>query len=187
KTRDYAMLLYDEQLKVIHVTTHISLKKVVETLNRDRIYTVIKIADNTLRELGYRNPKIAVAGLNPHAGEGGLFGDEEEREIIPAIKGAKADGIQVLGPIPPDTVFLKGKNGEYDIIVAMYHDQGHIPMKLLGFHTGVNITAGLPIIRTSVDHGTAFGRAWEGRANSGSMLQAILLCEKLARSKLSKL
>lgn len=185
-TKDYAMLLYDEQLKVIHVTTHISLKKVVETLNKDRIYTVIKIADATLKELGYQNPQIAVAGLNPHAGEGGLFGDEEEREIIPAIERAQADGVQVLGPVPPDTVFLKGKNGEYDIIVAMYHDQGHIPMKLLGFHTGVNITAGLPIIRTSVDHGTAFGRAWEGRANSGSMLQAILLAGKLARGRLNK-
>ena len=186
-TKDYAMLLYDEQLKVIHVTTHISLKEVVETLNKDRIYTVIKIAHNTLRELGYQKPRIAVAGLNPHAGEGGLFGDEEEREIIPAVERAKADGIQVLGPIPPDTVFLKGKNGEYDIIVAMYHDQGHIPIKLLGFHTGVNITAGLPIIRTSVDHGTAFGRAWEGRAHSGSMIRAIFLCGKLAEGRLNKL
>lgn len=185
-TKDYAMLLYDEQLKVIHVTTHISLKEVVETLNKDRIYTVIKIAHNTLRELGFPKPKIAVAGLNPHAGEGGLFGNEEEREIAPAIGRAKAAGIHVVGPLPPDTVFLQGKNGEYDIIVAMYHDQGHIPVKLLGFHSGVNITAGLPIIRTSVDHGTAFGRAWQGRANPGSMIQAILLCEKLARGRLEK-
>jgi 4-phospho-D-threonate 3-dehydrogenase / 4-phospho-D-erythronate 3-dehydrogenase len=179
-TKDFAMLLFDDLLKVIHVSTHISLKQAIETLNKDRIASVIQIAQDTMKLVGYENVKIGVAGINPHAGEGGLFGDEEIKEIIPAIERKKAEGINVEGPVPPDTIFLRAKEGEYDVVVAMYHDQGHIPLKLLGFHSGVNVTAGLPIIRTSVDHGTAFDRAWKGISNPSSMIQAILLAHKLS-------
>ncbi|MBA1335536.1 MAG: 4-hydroxythreonine-4-phosphate dehydrogenase [Firmicutes bacterium] len=182
-TRDYAMLLYDERLKVIHVTTHMSLKQAIDTLHRERIEAVIQIAHDTLRKIGYQNPRVAVAGLNPHAGEGGLFGREEIDIIGPAVENMVRKGLNVTGPVPPDTVFLKALQGTFDIVVAMYHDQGHIPLKLLGFHTGINVTAGLPIIRTSVDHGTAFGKAWKGTANESSMVQAILLAGKLASSK----
>ncbi|AOY75298.1 4-hydroxythreonine-4-phosphate dehydrogenase PdxA [Clostridium formicaceticum] len=179
-TKNYAMLLYDEALKVIHVSTHISLRKAIDTLSQERIASVIDIAHETLKKLGYENPRIAVAGINPHAGEGGLFGDEEEQEIIPAINRKRSEGISVEGPISPDTIFLRAKQGEYDIVVAMYHDQGHIPLKLIGFHSGVNVTAGLPIIRTSVDHGTAFEIAWKGIANEESMLQSIELAKILS-------
>lgn len=182
-TRDYAMLLYDERLKVIHVTTHMSLKQAIDTLDQERIETVIRIAHDTLKKIGYQNPRVAVAGLNPHAGEGGLFGREEIDIIGPAVETMVRKGLDVTGPVPPDTVFLKALQGAFDIVVAMYHDQGHIPLKLLGFHTGINVTAGLPIIRTSVDHGTAFGKAWKGTANESSMVQAILLAGKLASSR----
>ncbi len=178
-TKDYAMFLYDKQLKVIHVSTHISLKQAIDSLNKDRVAAVIQIANDIMVKIGYKNPKIAVAGINPHAGEGGLFGDEEIREIIPAIEKMKQKGINVSGPISPDTIFVRAHQGEYDIVVAMYHDQGHIPLKLLGFHSGVNVTAGLPIIRTSVDHGTAFDMAWKGIANELSMVEAINLAIRL--------
>ena len=178
-TKDFAMLLYDDLLKVIHVSTHVSLKKAIETLNKERIASVIQIAQDTMKLLGTENVRIGVAGINPHAGEGGLFGDEEIREIIPAIESKKKEGINVQGPIAPDTIFLRAKEGEFDIVIAMYHDQGHIPLKLLGFHSGVNVSAGLPIIRTSVDHGTAFDRAWKGISNPSSMIQAIMLARKL--------
>lgn len=178
-TKDYAMLLYDDILKVIHVSTHISLKGAIETLRKERVESVIQIANDTLKIVGYDSPRIGVCGINPHAGEGGLFGDEEIKEIIPAVESKKAQGINVEGPIAPDTIFLRAKEGEFDVVVAMYHDQGHIPLKLLGFHSGVNVTAGLPIIRTSVDHGTAFGKAWKGIANHNSMIQALLLAQKL--------
>ena len=180
KTKDYAMLLYDEILKVIHVSTHISLLDAIKGLRKERIAAVIHLAHDTMIKLGYESPRIAVAGINPHAGEGGLFGDEEIKEIIPAIELKRREGIDVVGPEAPDTVFLRAKEGRFDIVVAMYHDQGHIPLKLLGFHTGVNVTAGLPIIRTSVDHGTAFGKAWKGIANENSMKEAIKLAIKLA-------
>jgi 4-hydroxythreonine-4-phosphate dehydrogenase len=179
-TEDYAMLLYDKKLSVIHVSTHISLLEAVSTLKRERIETVIQLAEHSMNRLLGRSPVIAVAGINPHAGENGLFGDEEIREIIPAIKNMKAKGFNVDGPVPPDTVFLEAVNGMYDVVVAMYHDQGHIPLKLLGFSTGVNITVGLPFIRTSVDHGTAFEIAWTGKASEESMVQAIKLALKLA-------
>lgn len=179
-TDDYAMLLYDKKLSVIHVSTHISLLEAVSGLKRERIEKVIQLAEYSMKRLLGRSPAIAVAGLNPHAGENGLFGDEEIREIIPAIKNMKAKGFNVEGPVPPDTVFLKAVNGMFDVVVAMYHDQGHIPLKLLGFSTGVNITVGLPFIRTSVDHGTAFEIAWSGRAGEESMVQAIKLAAKLA-------
>ncbi len=183
-TKDYAMMLADNEMKVIHVSTHVSLREACDRVKKDRILTVIRLADQTLKKLGVNNPQIGVAGLNPHAGEQGLFGIEELEEIIPAIERAQAEGIKVEGPVPPDTIFSKVRGGQYDIAVVMYHDQGHIPMKVTAFQynketnrwssvSGVNTTIGLPIIRTSVDHGTAFGKAGEGRANEESMLEAI--------------
>lgn len=179
-TKDYAMLLYDKKLSVIHVSTHISLLEAVTGLKRERIEKVTVLAENAMKRLMGKSPRIAVAGINPHSGENGLFGDEEIREIIPAIKNMKAKGLNVEGPVPPDTVFLQALNGKYDVVVAMYHDQGHIPLKLLGFNTGVNITVGLPFIRTSVDHGTAFEIAWQGKASEESMVEAVKLALKLA-------
>ncbi|MCQ8226586.1 D-threonate 4-phosphate dehydrogenase [Pantoea trifolii] len=179
-TKNYAMVLYTDKLKVIHVTTHIALRKFLDTLNGERIQTVIGMADGFLRRVGFDKPRIAVAGVNPHAGENGLFGDEEITIVAPAIKAMKAQGIDVSGPCPPDTVFLQCQEGQYDMVVAMYHDQGHIPLKLLGFYDGVNITAGLPFIRTSADHGTAFDIAWTGKANSASMAISIKLAMQLA-------
>ncbi|WP_321329523.1 4-hydroxythreonine-4-phosphate dehydrogenase PdxA [uncultured Ilyobacter sp.] len=179
-TKDYAMLLYDEKLSTIHVSTHVSLKEAIKRTKKERVEEVIRLADKTFRKLGLKNPKIAVAGLNPHSGENGLFGMEEIEEIIPAINSSISKGINVEGPIPPDTVFLKAVEGNYDVVVAMYHDQGHIPLKLLGFNSGVNVTVGLPIIRTSVDHGTAFEIAGENIANEESMINAINLVHKLS-------
>ena len=179
-TKDYAMLLYDKKLIVIHVSTHISLLEAVTGLRKEKIETVAMLADKAMKSLLGKSPRIAVAGLNPHAGENGLFGDEEIREIIPAINDLKARGLNVEGPVPPDTVFLQAVNGKFDVVVAMYHDQGHIPLKLLGFSTGVNITVGLPFIRTSVDHGTAFEIAWQGKASEQSMVEAIKLAVKVS-------
>jgi len=179
-SRDYAMVLFTEKLKVIHVTTHIALRKFLDTLNQDRVETVIQMADTFLRRVGYDNPRIAVAGVNPHAGENGLFGDEEIKIVGPSVEKMKAQGLNVVGPCPPDTVFLQTYEGMYDIVVAMYHDQGHIPLKLMGFYDGVNITAGLPFIRTSADHGTAFDIAWTGKAKSESMAISIQLAVQLA-------
>jgi len=184
RTKNYAMMLTDENLRVIHVSTHVSLRQACDLVKKERVLTVIHLADKALKDLGIKNPKIGVAGLNPHAGEGGLFGHEELEEIIPAIEQAKKENIIVDGPVPPDTIFSKVIGGQYDIAVVMYHDQGHIPMKVTGFKynketnkwssmSGVNVTVGLPIIRTSVDHGVAFGKAGEGRANEESMVQAI--------------
>ena len=180
ESRDYAMVLVTEKLKVIHVSTHIALRTFLDTLNTSRVETVIAIADTFLKRVGYAKPRIAVAGVNPHAGENGLFGDEEGRFLVPAIASAKAKGIAVYGPCPPDTIFLQAYEGQYDMVVAMYHDQGHIPLKLLGFYDGVNITAGLPFIRTSADHGTAFDIAWTGKAKSESMAISIKLAMQLA-------
>ncbi|EGA9156875.1 D-threonate 4-phosphate dehydrogenase [Salmonella enterica subsp. enterica serovar Kirkee] len=179
-SRDYAMVLYTDKLKVIHVSTHIALRKFLDTLSTTRVETVIGIADTFLKRVGYVKPRIAVAGVNPHAGENGLFGDEETRILTPAITDARAKGMDVYGPCPPDTVFLQAYEGQYDMVVAMYHDQGHIPLKLLGFYDGVNITAGLPFIRTSADHGTAFDIAWTGKAKSESMAVSIKLAMQLA-------
>lgn len=180
ESRDYAMVLYTDKLKVIHVSTHIALRKFLDTLNGQRVETVIGIADTFLKRVGFAHPRIAVAGVNPHAGENGLFGDEEIRIVGPAIENMKAQGMSVYGPCPPDTVFLQAYEGQYDMVVAMYHDQGHIPLKLLGFYDGVNITAGLPFIRTSADHGTAFDIAWTGKAKSESMAVSIKLAMQLA-------
>ncbi|MDK9423041.1 D-threonate 4-phosphate dehydrogenase [Pectobacterium carotovorum] len=179
-SRDYAMVLYTDKLKVIHVSTHIALRKFLDTLNRDRVETVIEMADVFLKRVGFTHPRIAVAGVNPHAGENGLFGDEEITIVSPSVEAIKAKGIDVYGPCPPDTVYLQAYEGQYDMVVAMYHDQGHIPLKLLGFYDGVNITAGLPFIRTSADHGTAFDIAWTGKAKSESMAISIQLAMQLA-------
>jgi len=182
-TEDYAMMLVAGRLRVVHVTTHVALGKVSELIRKKRVMTTIKLTDQSLRSLGIKNPNIAVAGLNPHAGEGGLFGSEEKLEIRPAVEECRSLGISVEGPFPSDTVFLRGSHGDFDAVIAMYHDQGHIPVKTLGFEEGVNVTIGLPIIRTSVDHGTAFDIAWKGKANPRSMIEAIRLASELARSK----
>jgi 4-hydroxythreonine-4-phosphate dehydrogenase len=183
-TRDYAMLLMGHDLRVIHVTTHVALRRVPDLVTRDRVLRVIRLARRTMDGLGRPQARIAVAGLNPHAGEEGLFGDEEKTAIVPAIEAARAEGMTVTGPLPADTLFSRARGGEFDIVVAMYHDQGHIPVKTLGFTydeasgrwtglSGVNVTVGLPFLRVSVDHGTAFDRAWKGIANHESMQEAI--------------
>jgi 4-hydroxythreonine-4-phosphate dehydrogenase len=183
-TKDFAMLLMGRELKVIHVTTHVALRRVPDLVTRERVLTTIRLAQQTMRGLGKAGARIAVAGLNPHAGEDGLFGDEEKTAIIPAIEAARAEGLTVIGPLPADTLFSRARGGEFDIVVAMYHDQGHIPVKTLGFEydeamkkwtglSGVNVTVGLPFLRVSVDHGTAFDRAWKGVANPESMIEAI--------------
>ncbi|WJV61943.1 D-threonate 4-phosphate dehydrogenase [Pectobacteriaceae bacterium CE70] len=179
-SRDYAMVLYTDKLKVIHVSTHIALRKFLDTLSRERVETVIAMADTFLKRVGFTHPRIAVAGVNPHAGENGLFGDEEINIVMPSVEAMRAKDIDVYGPCPPDTVYLQAYEGQYDMVVAMYHDQGHIPLKLLGFYDGVNITAGLPFIRTSADHGTAFDIAWTGKAKSESMAISIKLAMQLA-------
>jgi 4-hydroxythreonine-4-phosphate dehydrogenase len=157
-------------------------------VKKARILTVIRLANQALKEIGIVSPKIAVAGLNPHAGEDGMFGREEIDEITPAINAAKLEGMNVVGPVPPDTVFLRAKNGEYDVVVAMYHDQGHIALKILGFQLGVNVTIGLPIIRTSVDHGTAYRRAGLklGTADPQSLIEAAKLAAQIAKARKSQ-
>lgn len=174
-TKKYTMMLWSEQLAVVHVSTHVSLSRACELVTKERVMECIDLANAALKRLGIDQPKIAVAGLNPHSGESGLFGNEEADEIIPAIKAKKDQGIHVTGPISPDIAFLKAYQGDFDIVVAMYHDQGHIPMKLLAFDSGVNVTLGLPIIRTSVDHGTAFDIAGQGIASELSLVEAIKL------------
>ena len=183
-TRDYSMMLVSKNLRVIHVSTHVSLRKACELVKKDRVLRVIALADEALRNLGIASPRIAVAGLNPHAGEGGLFGNEEIDEILPAIEQARARGIDAAGPVPPDTVFFRAaQRREFDIVAVMYHDQGHIPLKLQGFEDGVNVTVGLPFVRTSVDHGTAFDIAGKGTADSRSMTAAIRLAATMARTR----
>lgn len=193
-TKKYTMMLAHDNLRVVHVSTHVSLREACERCKKERVYEVIKIANEACKKLGIINPKIGVAGLNPHCGENGLFGREEIEEITPAIEQAKKEKINVEGPIPPDTIFSKARGGWYDIVVAMYHDQGHIPLKVIGFIynqtegrweavAGVNITLGLPIIRTSVDHGTAFDQAGTGKANELSLINAIDYAVKLAHNR----
>jgi 4-hydroxythreonine-4-phosphate dehydrogenase len=183
-TRDYAMMLVSGPLRVIHVCTHVSMRTVCDLIKKERVLRIIMMADETLRRLGITSPRIAVAGFNAHSGEGGLFGDEEIDEIIPAIEESLKLGLKVTGPVPPDTVFYRAViRKEFDIVVVMYHDQGHIPIKLLGFETGVNVTVGLPFIRTSVDHGTAFDIAGKGTADSRSMIEAIRMAATMAGAK----
>ncbi len=178
-----SMLLVAPQLRVVHVSTHVALHEAIRLVRRERVEAVIELAYESCRALGIESPRIAVAGLNPHAGEGGIFGDEEIREVAPAIAAARARGRDVSDPQPPDTVFLRAVRGAYDIVVAMYHDQGHVPMKLLAFDEGVNVSIGLPIIRTSVDHGTAFDIAGTGKASETSMLAAIDVAVQMANAK----
>jgi len=194
KTSNYSMMLAEGNLRVIHVSTHVSLRKACDLVLKGRVLEVIELAHKACRELGMNEPRIGVAGLNPHAGENGMFGTEEQEEIIPAVMEAVAKGINADGPVPADTIFSKARGGIYDIVVAMYHDQGHIPLKLTGFEwnadesrwesvNGVNITLGLPIIRTSVDHGTAFDIAGLGIASEKSMITAIEYAVKMAENR----
>jgi len=191
-TRDYAMMLVDGDFRVVHVSTHVSLREACERVKKDRIIRVIDLTYDALSKFGIPSPRIGVAGLNPHCGEGGIFGSEDHEEIRPAVEHAVKSGKNVEGPVPPDTVFPKMRGGTYDAVVVMYHDQGHIPVKLIGFQydqktgvwstlAGVNVTLGLPIVRTSVDHGTAFGKAGEGRANPQSMIEAIRMAALLSK------
>lgn len=180
-TKDYSMMLSAPKLKVIHVTTHVGIIDAVKQINPDRVYKVIRLAHETLQKAGYAEPKIAVCGINPHAGENGLFGyGEEEEKVIPGVQRAQQEGIRAVGPLPADTLFFRATRGDFDIVVAMYHDQGHGPIKVLGLEAGVNITVGLPIIRTSVDHGTAFDIAGKGIADEQSMKEALRQAIELA-------
>lgn len=192
--RGSVMMLAHGNMRVSHVSTHVALQDVPKRLTPERLRYVIELTDGALAKLGLERRRIAVAALNPHAGEGGLFGREDIEISEPTIARAVADGYDVLGPVPGDTVFVKLRAGQFDAVVAMYHDQGHIPVKLLGFHvnpetgtwdalSGVNITLGLPIIRTSVDHGTAFDIAGKGIANELSLIEAIDYAEKLAATR----
>lgn len=174
------MLLASERLSVVHVSTHVSLQTAIARATTERVLATIRIGDRHLRRIGYGAPRIAVAGLNPHCGEHGLFGTEDDDRIAPAVAAARKEGINVVGPVPPDTVFQRAYSGAFDLVVAQYHDQGHIPMKLVAFDTGVNVSLGLPIDRTSVDHGTAFDIAGTGRANHVNMLAAIAYAQRLA-------
>ena len=182
-TKDYAMMLVAADLKVIHVSTHVSLKEAIERVKPERELAVIRLAHDSLRALGVEKPKVAVAGLNPHAGENGLFGTEDAEMIAPAVASAVEEGIDATGPWPPDTVLMRARRGEFDIVVVQYHDQGHIPIKLMGFDTGVNVTVGLPFFRTSVDHGTAFDIAGTGKADHTSMRAALDLARQLAEAR----
>jgi 4-phospho-D-threonate 3-dehydrogenase / 4-phospho-D-erythronate 3-dehydrogenase len=180
-TRDCAMMLTAKALRVIHVTTHLGLVDAVAAITPERVYRVIKLADATLRRAGVERPRIAVCGINPHAGEHGLFGHgEDEAQVLPGVERARAEGIDARGPLPADTVFFRAGRGDFDAEVAMYHDQGHTPVKVLGLEAGVNITVGLPIIRTSVDHGTAFDIAGRGSADPASLKEAIRQAALLA-------
>jgi len=198
-----AMMLVHGEMRVSHVTTHVSLREACEIITQERVLSVIRLTDEALRRMGIAQPRVAVAGLNPHAGEGGLFGDEEIEVIAPAVEAARSEGINATGPLPPDTVFARHRAGEFDAVVAMVHDHGHIAVKTLGFAptpvgrgclripaaspstprlraSGVNLTLGLPIIRTSVDHGTAFDIAGKGLADPTSMVEAIVLAAEMA-------
>ena len=182
-TKDYAMMLVTDELKVIHVSTHVSLREAIERAKTARELAVIRLAHESLRKLGVERPKIAVAGLNPHAGENGLFGTEDAEQIAPAVAAAVDDGMDATGPWPPDTVLMRARRGEFDVVVVQYHDQGHIPVKLMGFDTGVNVTVGLPFFRTSVDHGTAFDIAGTGEADPSSLRAALDLARRLAEAE----
>lgn len=193
-TQKYTMMLAHHDLRVVHVSTHVSLREACDRVKKARVLEVIEIANQACKDMGIPAPRVAVAGLNPHCGENGLFGTEEIEEINPAIEEAKAKGINVLGPIPPDSLFSEALGGWYDIVVCMYHDQGHIPLKTVGFVydreakswkavEGVNITLGLPIIRTSVDHGTGFALAGKGTSNELSLVNAINYAIRMAQGK----
>ncbi len=196
-TRKYAMLLADEHLRVIHVSTHVPLRKACDLVKKARIIEVTELIEDACRQFGIQHPRIGIAGLNPHSSDNGLFGDEEALEIIPAVEELKERGFDVSGPVPPDTLFAKAKCGQFDGCVAMYHDQGHIPFKVVGFNwnaetgkmdsvKGVNITLGLPIIRVSVDHGTAFDVAGKGVASEDAMMVSIDYATKMAANRMRR-
>jgi 4-hydroxythreonine-4-phosphate dehydrogenase len=185
-TAHYAMMLATGNLRVVLVTIHVALREAIVQVNEERILRAIELAHQVGLLLGIEHPRIAVPGLNPHAGEGGMFGREEIEIIAPAIAKARAAGWDAQGPFPADTVFYRAAQGQFDFVTPMYHDQGLIPIKLLGFDKGVNVTLGLPIIRTSVDHGTAFGKAWQFRAEASSLREAIALAAQMARAQSGK-
>jgi 4-hydroxythreonine-4-phosphate dehydrogenase len=196
-TQKYTMMLAYKDLRVVHVSTHVSLREACDDVKKQRVLDIIRIANQTCKNLGITEPKVGVAGLNPHSSENGMFGTEEKDEIIPAIEEAKAEGITIDGPVSPDSIFPQARGGWYDIVVCMYHDQGHIPLKLLGFVydkrkggwdtvEGVNVTLGLPIIRTSVDHGTGFDHAGDGSANELSLVNAIEYAIALSKYSVKK-
>jgi 4-hydroxythreonine-4-phosphate dehydrogenase len=181
--KSVAMMLASNRLRVVHVSTHVSLKRAIELVTPERIVTTARLAGQTARDIVGHDPHVAVAGLNPHAGEHGLFGSEEQESIEPAIDQLRAEGWHVTGPVSPDTVFLRAAAGDFDVVIAMYHDQGHIPSKFAGFDDTVNVTLGLPIVRTSVDHGTAYDIAGTGKANEANLLAAIDLAAQMARNR----
>ena len=185
---EVAMMLVSGKLRVSHVSTHVSLLRAIERVRPERILTVLRLTDEAVRQMGVAEPRLAVAGLNPHSGEGGLFGDEEIKYITPTIEEARRQGMNVTGPLPPDSVFLRTSEGQFDAAIAMYHDQGHIAVKMLGITHGVNVTLGLPIIRTSVDHGTNFGKAGKGTADPTSLILSIKLASVMCcnRRRLSR-
>ena len=189
---NFAMMLYlgpDEVLQspaglaVVHVTLHTALRNVFHELTEDAVLAKARLADEFMTRLTDRRPRIGICALNPHAGEGGLFGDEERTIIAPAVRRGKDEGLDLTGPLPTDTLMVAARDGQFDAVVAMYHDQGHIALKLLGMHQAVNVTLGLPIIRTSVAHGTAFDIAWKRRAETGSMIEALRVASHLAGGK----
>jgi 4-hydroxythreonine-4-phosphate dehydrogenase len=181
-TDDFAMMLANDELRTVLVTIHLSLRAAIEQITPERELRTIRLAQRALTGMGLAQPRIAVAGLNPHAGENGLFGDEEIEIITPAIEAARREGIDASGPYPGDTIFMRARRGEFDIVVAQYHDQGLIPVKYLGIENGVNVTIGLPFVRTSVDHGTAFDIAGQGVADHASLLKAIEQAGVLSRA-----
>jgi 4-hydroxythreonine-4-phosphate dehydrogenase len=174
------MMLANEELRVVLVTIHLSLRRAIDAVTFDAVLQTLRIAHRAAAAWGQLRPRIAVAGLNPHAGEGGLFGDEELRIIGPAVKAAAAEGLDVQGPLAPDTVFMRARRGEFDLVVAMTHDHGLIPVKYLGVEQGVNVTLGLPFVRTSPDHGTAFDIAGQGRADPSSLVAALRMARRMA-------
>jgi 4-hydroxythreonine-4-phosphate dehydrogenase len=178
KTSNYTMMLVSDQLIVTHISTHVALLEAIKRVRKDRIINVIRLTNDALKKMGLKS-RIAVAGLNPHAGENNAFGKEDSKEIAPAVASVRKEGIDAYGPMAADTVFYLAKKGNYDAVVCMYHDQGHIPIKLMAFESAVNVTLGLPIVRTSVDHGTAFDIAYKGEASISSFCNAIALAKKL--------
>jgi 4-hydroxythreonine-4-phosphate dehydrogenase len=193
--KEFAMMLYlppGDQVRapaglgVAHVTLHQSMRSVFDDMTSEAILSKCRLANTVMHRLGVEKPRLAVCALNPHAGEDGLFGDEEHTIIAPAVAEARRAGLDASGPFPTDTLMMRARDGEFDAVVAMYHDQGHIALKLLGMHAAVNITLGLPIVRTSVAHGTAFDRAWQGTARSEGMVAAILTAAKLVSAQLSR-
>ena len=182
-SKRYGMILLLGHIRVLMLTTHMALRKACDAVTRDRVLAMLELADQTLRTFGIRNPTIAVSGLNPHSGEGGLFGTEEIEGSIPAIQAAVSKGINAVGPVPADVVFVKAKEGAYDLVLAMYHDQANMAAKLLGFGEVVTVLAGLPIIRTSVGHGTAFDIAGKGIADEKNFVRSVEAAAELARLK----